>query len=146
MNCVFGKRVNQGGMIILTLTVLALTAGISVPLQADSDNVQTSLISHNSWSKGAPMPKTLKFAMTGVIGGKVYVVGGATNTAVVTNNQVYNPVTNTWRSKAALPVATADGLALLRFHAADTKCLTVSDHCWGSFLRAATSSGQVSER
>jgi N-acetylneuraminic acid mutarotase len=54
------------------------------------------------------MPTALKFAMTGVIGGNVYVVGGVTNTAVVTKNQVYNPVTNTWSSKTTLPVAACD--------------------------------------
>jgi N-acetylneuraminic acid mutarotase len=98
-------------MAALTLILFIFTAGSMVPLQAqaDPDDAKVPAVTHNAWSKGTAMPTALKFTMTGVVGGKVYVVGGVTDTAVVTKNQVYNPVTNTWSSKAALPVATCDG-------------------------------------
>jgi N-acetylneuraminic acid mutarotase len=95
---------------LILLTLFVLIAGTMVPLQGQTDPAddQRPAIARNSWSKGAAMPKALKFVMTGVIGGKVYVVGGVTNTAVVSENLVYNPLTNRWSSEAALPVATCD--------------------------------------
>ena len=64
-------------------------------------------ITHNSWSSGAPMPVALKFpAGTGVIKGKIYVVGGNTANAVIADNQIYDPATSSWSVGAALPSPT----------------------------------------
>jgi N-acetylneuraminic acid mutarotase len=73
--------------------------------------------------------------MTGVIGGKVYVVGGVTNTAVVTENLVYKPFTNSWSSKAALPVATCDAASrvvknVLYVFGGSTDGKTVTNAVW----------------
>ena len=65
---------------------------------------------HDSWSSGAAMPVAMKFpAGSGLASGKIYMVGGITNTAILTNNQVYNPATNTWSTGAALPTPTWGG-------------------------------------
>lgn len=58
---------------------------------------------HNSWASGAAMPTAREGAAVGVIGGKVYVVSGATASAIVGNNEIYNPTTNTWTTGAAIP-------------------------------------------
>lgn len=104
------SKAEAGNSTATTPTGAVASTGITVPLQAQTDpaDAEVPAVTHNSWSKGTAMPTALKFTMTGVIGGKVYVVGGVTNTAVVSKNQVYNPVTNTWSSKAALPLATCD--------------------------------------
>ena len=59
----------------------------------------------NSWSTRAPMPTARGQAAAGVIGGKIYVVGGGTNYAVVNTNEMYNPTTNKWSERAAMPTA-----------------------------------------
>jgi N-acetylneuraminic acid mutarotase len=122
---------------LIMLTLFIFTSGTTVPLQAQADPVNAKVppVTHNSWSKGTAMPKALKFVMTGVLGGKVYVVGGVTNTAVVTNNQVYNPVTNTWSRKAALPEATCDAASavvknVLYVFGGSTDGKTVTNAVW----------------
>ena len=64
----------------------------------------------NTWATKTAMPTARFGAGAAVIDGKIYVVGGfistattlAATTAVL---QVYNPMTNTWESKTALPRA-----------------------------------------
>src|SRR2546430_8992629 len=59
-----------------------------------------------TWQRRAPMPVSRQELATGVLNGKVYVVGGydadATSTATV---QVYNPTADTWTLAQALPIA-----------------------------------------
>src|SRR6267143_1714408 len=59
-----------------------------------------------TWQTRAPMPVSRQELATGVLNGKVYVVGGydavAQSTATV---QVYNPTTDTWTLAQALPIA-----------------------------------------
>lgn len=80
--------------IVVTL-VFALAVPVVVPTYAQS----------NSWSSGAPMLTPRFGAAFGVITGKVYVVSGATASAVVNTNEVYNPATNTWKTAAPIPTA-----------------------------------------
>jgi hypothetical protein len=70
----------MGELTLLVLTLFVFTAGTIVLLQGQTDprDAQRSAVARNSWSKGAAMPKALKFVMTGVIGGKVYVLPVAT--------------------------------------------------------------------
>lgn len=60
-------------------------------------------IVHNSWGSGAAMPTARAGGAIGVINGKVYVVSGETTSAIVGNNEIYNPATNTWTTGAAIP-------------------------------------------
>src|SRR5256714_2128535 len=59
-----------------------------------------------TWQTRAPMSVSRQELATGVLNGKVYVVGGydadAHSTATV---QVYNPTTDTWTLAQALPIA-----------------------------------------
>ncbi len=59
---------------------------------------------HNSWSSGKVMPTAVQFPAAGAIGAKIYVVGGATNSAITSGNQVYAPAGNTWTTAA--PIST----------------------------------------
>src|SRR6202021_3165190 len=62
-------------------------------------------VTHNTWTTGAPMLTPRVGAAFGVIQGKVYVVSGATTSAIVTNNEIYNLAKNTWTSGAPIPTA-----------------------------------------
>ena len=59
-----------------------------------------------TWETGAPMPQSRQELATGVINGKVYVIGGYDANAHSTGTvQVYNPITDTWTFAQALPIA-----------------------------------------
>lgn len=57
---------------------------------------------NDTWSTGAPMPVAVSEAMSAVVNGKIYVIGGKTGLAsnVV---QEYDPVANTWTLKTNMP-------------------------------------------
>jgi hypothetical protein len=59
-----------------------------------------------TWQTRAPMPVSRQKLATGVLNGKVYVIGGydgnGNSTATV---QVYNPTTDTWASAHSIPYA-----------------------------------------
>jgi len=85
--------------LLFLAVVAAIPATAQIPANAQGPN---------SWTTGAPMPTALQAPATGVIGGIVYVVGGAggaANSAEVNINQVYNPETNTWATGAPMPTA-----------------------------------------
>jgi len=65
----------------------------------------------NSWTTKTSMP-TARAAMTaGVIAGKLYVVGGfrfcSGSCPIINTLEVYDPVTNSWTTKAPMPTARA---------------------------------------
>jgi hypothetical protein len=82
---------------ILILTMAAAQTSIA------SDNRSAPAIVHDSWSSGAPMPTARQGVATGVIKGKVYVVGGAANGEILAVNEIYHVGTNTWTTGAPMP-------------------------------------------
>ncbi|MGE3800710.1 MAG: Kelch repeat-containing protein [Candidatus Kapaibacterium sp.] len=64
--------------------------------------------STNTWATRAVMPTARRDLGADAAGGKVYVLGGRTNTTGTsvysTANEEYDPATNTWAAKAAIPV------------------------------------------
>jgi len=89
------------------ITLFILIAGMLLPLQAQNKRSQEQVppVTHNTWTSGTPMPTARYGAAFGLIKGKIYVVSGATKSAVVTNNEIYNPATNTWTTGAPIPTA-----------------------------------------
>lgn len=61
---------------------------------------------HDSWGQGAAMPVAVASPTTGVINGKVYIVGGRNGSTIMANNQIYNISTNSWSTGAVIPVTT----------------------------------------
>ncbi len=61
------------------------------------------------WVRKASMPTARRYCAAAVVDGIIYVIGGsyrANSTTFATNkNEAYNPVTNTWTTKASMPVA-----------------------------------------
>ena len=57
------------------------------------------------WESKASMPTARQNAATGVINGKLYVVGGYNGSSSLTTLEVYDPATNTWEAKAPMPTA-----------------------------------------
>ncbi len=76
------------------LLIVAAVLPASIPAQAQIPN---------SWTAGASMPTARQGPFTGVIGTKIYVVGGITNTSVVNINEIYDTTTNTWSTGAPMP-------------------------------------------
>lgn len=68
----------------------------------------------SKWTQAAPAPTARNSAASVVIDGKIYVVGGRQNQTNkngdvrivnVPNLEVYDPVTDSWESRAAMPIA-----------------------------------------
>src|SRR5437660_366176 len=57
-----------------------------------------------TWQTRAPMPVSRQELATGVLNGKVYVVGGRAGPSTDAL-EVYNPQTNTWSTLAPMPTA-----------------------------------------
>jgi len=110
MNCIDGRTGKQAAVAAFALTMLSffiLTAGATLPLQAQTESAQSEVPpgNHNTWTSGAPMITPRYGAAFGVIKGKVYVVTGATTSEIVTNNEIYTPAKNTWTTGAPIPTA-----------------------------------------
>lgn len=87
----------------------AMSVLLCAVVLAGAPAVAQEIVTHNTWSSGAGMPTAVKFpAGTGVIKGKIYVVGGDNGSVPIADTQIYDTVTNTWSTGAALPVATID--------------------------------------
>ena len=92
-----------------TLYVIGGTSGCS---SVDKNNVEAYDPSTNTWSIKSPMPSVRSVFGIGVLGNVIYVVGGMSrapglpNPSLATVNTVsaYDTTTNTWVSKAPLPV------------------------------------------
>jgi len=60
----------------------------------------------NIWTTKAAMPTANRDSAVGVIGGKLYVVGGSDGYSTTFNtNEEYDPASNTWATKAVMPTA-----------------------------------------
>ena len=99
--------VTRQGTTFLTATVPAgaITGKVTVTTGATTLTSAQTYIVHDSWSSAAALPTARQGAAAGAIGGKIYVVGGATNSAIVSVNEIYSPITNTWSTGASLPTA-----------------------------------------
>jgi N-acetylneuraminic acid mutarotase len=65
----------------------------------------------NTWTTGASIPTARFVPASAVVNSILYVIGGCTSacasgTGAMTVVEAYNPATNTWSTKAALPTAT----------------------------------------
>jgi len=114
-NGVTATTVMRSGTTFLLATVPSGASDGKVTVTTGSTTLTSSqtFIVHNSWSSGAVLPTALQGPATGVIHGKVYVVGGATNSSSVAINQIYNPATNKWTTGASMPTprfSTASGV------------------------------------
>jgi uncharacterized repeat protein (TIGR03803 family) len=99
--------VTRQGTTFLKATVPAgaISGKVTVTTGATTLTSAQTYTVHDSWSSAAPLPTARQGAAAGAIGGKLYVVGGATNSAVVSVNEIYNSTTNTWSTGASLPTA-----------------------------------------
>src|SRR5579871_5531351 len=62
-------------------------------------------LASNSWTNGTPMHRRIMAPAAAVLGGKIYVVGGALdwNWTTVADTAIYNPVSDTWTKGVPLP-------------------------------------------
>jgi uncharacterized repeat protein (TIGR03803 family) len=104
-NGVTATTVTRTGTTFLLATVPAGASNGYVTVTTGATVLTSSqkFVVHNSWGKGAVLPTAVQFPATGTIGSKIYVVGGATATALVNDNQVYTTGTNSWSTAAPIP-------------------------------------------
>jgi len=91
--------------IVATVPAGALTGKVTVTTGSTTLTSTQIFTVHDSWTSGAVLPTAVQGPATGAIGTKIYVVGGATSSAVVNTNQIYNTATNKWTTGAPIPTA-----------------------------------------
>lgn len=74
-------------------------AGVNVA----KDGVYSVWRNGNKWTAKTVLPTARNLIATGVMGGKVYAVGGYTPGYEMGTNEEYDPVLNTWITKAIMP-------------------------------------------
>jgi uncharacterized protein (TIGR03437 family) len=77
------------------------TSILAVPLVAQQ--------APNSWIAGRAMPTSRAFSFIGVVGQKIYVIGGANSSGILNVNEVYDTTTDTWTTAAPMPTARTTG-------------------------------------
>jgi N-acetylneuraminic acid mutarotase len=91
-------------LMLASLLFIGTASLLTAQIQEHSPE-HSSAVTHNTWTSGAPMITPRVGAAFGVIKGKVYVVSGATSSAIVTTNEIYNAAKNTWTTGAPIPTA-----------------------------------------
>jgi len=76
--------------------------------------VQVYNSAQNNWRLTTPLPTPLNHAMAAAVNGKIYLIGGQTDsgsTSFVDTVYAYDPVTTNWTSRAHMPTARSAGAA-----------------------------------
>jgi N-acetylneuraminic acid mutarotase len=75
--------------------------------------VQVYDSAQNRWHLTTPLPIPLNHAMPATVNGRIYIIGGQTNTTSGFVNTVFqfDPVTTNWTSRAPIPTARSAGAA-----------------------------------
>src|SRR5262245_37243658 len=88
-----GKIYTAGGMMNFTATAV--------------NRFESYDIRSNRWQRLADLPLPVHHTAMATVGGKIYVLGGATGTSTPTNRVfAYDPGSNSWSERAPLPQAT----------------------------------------
>jgi hypothetical protein len=109
----------------------------------------------DSWKSLAPLPTKRGAAVAVEVGGKIYVIGGATTVAnskdlyftffgpslVLTTNEVFDPATNKWESRKPMTVARNHAYAA----AVNGKIYVIGGRTGHAFILSATNTDVVEE-
>jgi tyrosinase-like protein/Kelch motif protein/kelch motif-containing protein len=109
----------------------------------------------DSWKSLGPMPTKRGAAVAVEVGGKIYVIGGATTVAgskdpyftffgpslVLTTNEVFDPATNKWESRRPMSVARNHAYAA----AVNGKIYVIGGRTGHAFILSATNTDVVEE-
>jgi hypothetical protein len=109
----------------------------------------------DSWKSLAPLPTKRGAAVAVDVGGKIYVIGGATTVAgskdpyftffgpslVLTTNEVFDPATNKWESRRSMSVARNHAYAA----AVNGKIYVIGGRTGHAFILSATNTDVVEE-
>ncbi len=115
-NGVAATSVTRTGTTYLTATVpTGATSGFVTVTTGTTTLTSTKKFTvHNSWASGAAMTTATSFSASAVLGGDIYVIGGANaSNTVISTVQIYNPTTNTWSTGTPLPTATQHASAVV---------------------------------
>jgi N-acetylneuraminic acid mutarotase len=109
----------------------------------------------DSWKALAPMPSKRGAAVAAVVGGKIYVIGGAgvhpgsKETSLhparphraVDTNEVYDPATNTWETRQTMPTARNHSFVGV----VNNKIYVIGGRLSAAFITRASNTGIVEE-
>jgi N-acetylneuraminic acid mutarotase len=87
--------------IVVLLVLVFLTASclsVSKPVFSSASGV-----AENTWTQKAPMQTARDGLGVAVVNGKIYAIGGFTESGVVGTNEEYDPETDTWTLKKPMP-------------------------------------------
>jgi N-acetylneuraminic acid mutarotase len=89
----------MGKSVTLLLVLIFLTA--SCVIAAKPISAATPV--ENSWASKAPMHEARSNLGVAVVNGKIYAIGGNTQSGIVGTNEEYDPETDTWTYKTPMP-------------------------------------------
>ena len=109
----------------------------------------------DTWKSLAPLPGKRGSALAAAVGGKIYVIGGATTadgakdpfftffgpSKVLANNDVYDPATNKWESRTPMSVARNHAFGA----AVNGKIYVIGGRTGHAFILSATNTDVVEE-
>jgi N-acetylneuraminic acid mutarotase len=87
-------------LVVAVIIFLTVSCNLHV-LQVES----ATNLTDNTWQKMAPMPTARTGFEVGVVNGKIYAIGGQVLSGATGVNEMYDPATNTWTTKAPMPQA-----------------------------------------
>jgi N-acetylneuraminic acid mutarotase len=99
--------------VALLLVIVFLTASYLV----NAEQVSAAAVVENSWVSKAPMPTPRGGLGVATVKGKIYAIGGIGgeidmtvgtvpySSGFLNTNEAYDPITNTWETKASMPTA-----------------------------------------
>jgi N-acetylneuraminic acid mutarotase len=121
-----GVKNLKKALIMLAVTLVFLT--ISCVFSVSGVKAE---VTGNSWEELAPMPTAREKLGVGVVDGKIYAIGGLSETLNV--NEMYDPQTNTWTTKQPIPTPRAGfGIAVC-----DNKIYCIGGWTLGSKMTTA---------
>ena len=95
------RAMKREALIVAAMTALMLLTGaIALPAQGQ--------VPHNTWTTGTAMPKAVTYGAAAVLKAHIYVIGGNdapghTAGGVISDVQIYDPVTETWSMGTPFP-------------------------------------------
>src|SRR6202162_3169535 len=145
-----GKIFVMGGFVVPKDTAIPL-GGAWEPI----DNAWEYDPAADSWKSLAPLPGKRGAALAAEVGGKIYVIGGATTadgskdpfftffgpSKVLSTNDVYDPATNKWESRTPMSVARNHAFG----SAVNGKIYVIGGRTGHAFILSATNTDVVEE-
>ena len=101
-----------GLLCLVFLLAVSVLVVVQVRLVSSASGASSAIAAENSWATRAPMHDARGGLGVAVVNGKIYAIGGSTQSGLyppsilggfVGTNEEYDPATDTWTAKASMP-------------------------------------------